>query len=309
MNRPLDYRTDFYSLGITLYRMLTGQLPFAANDPLEWAHCHIARSPPPPRDIAPTVPQPVSDIVMKLLAKLPEERYQSAHGLQVRLDRCLAQWQASGRIESFPLGAADRSDRFQIPHKLYGRDRETALLLAAFDRMAVTGEAAVVTISGYSGIGKSSLVHELHKPIVPARGYFIAGKFDQYMRDIPYATLTQAFRGMVQQLLAESEARIANWRHEIQEAVGVNGQLIINVLPQMELIIGKQAPVPDLPPVEAQHRFRMVFRQFLACLRAKGIRSYSSWMTFSGLTYPARRSSSMCFRNGHPLPAADRRLP
>jgi len=269
MNRPVDYRTDFYSLGITLYRMLIGKLPFTANDPLEWAHCHIARTPPPPHAIAPTVPQPVSDIVMKLLAKLPEERYQSAHGLQVDLDRCLAQWQASGCIESFPLGAADRSDRFQIPHKLYGRNREITLLLAAFDHMAATGEAAMVTISGYSGIGKSSLVHELHKPIVPARGYFIAGKFDQYMRDIPYATLTQAFRGMVQQLLAESEARIANWRHKIQEAVGVNGQLIINVLPQIELIIGKQAPVPDLPPVEAQHRFRMVFRQFLGVFTRK----------------------------------------
>ena len=269
MNRPVDYRTDFYSLGITLYRMLTRELPFTANDPLEWTHCHIARTPPPPHAIAPTVPQPVSDIVMKLLAKLPEERYQSAHGLQVDLDRCLAQWQASGCIESFPLGAADRSDRFQIPHKLYGRDREITLLLAAFDHMAATGEATMVTISGYSGIGKSSLVHELHKPIVPARGYFIAGKFDQYMRDIPYATLTQAFRGMVQQLLAESEARIANWRHEIQEAVGGNGQLIINVLPQIELIIGKQAPVPDLPPVEAQHRFRMVFRQFLSVFTRK----------------------------------------
>ena len=264
MNRPVDYRTDFYSLGIMLYRMLTGQLPFQGNDPLEWMHCHVARSPPPPHDIAPDIPEAVSAIVLKLLAKLPEERYQSAHGLQADLERCLAQWQACGRIEPFPLGTEDDSERFHIPHKLYGREQETATLLAAFDHMAATGDAALVTVSGYSGIGKSSLVHELHQPIVRERGYFIAGKFDQLMRDIPYATLTQAFRDLVQQLLAESEARIADWRQRIQAAVGANGQLIIDVLPQVELIIGKQPPVPPLPPTEAQNRFRLVFQRFIA---------------------------------------------
>ena len=264
MNCPVDYRTDFYSLGITLYQMLTGRLPFQGNDPLEWMHCHIARTPLPPRELAPAIPEAVSDIVLKLLAKLPEDRYQSAHGLLADLEHCLAQWQAAGHIEPFPLGAEDVSSRFHIPHRLYGRERETKALQAAFDRMTATGEAALVTVSGYAGIGKSALVHELHKPIVRERGYFISGKFDQLMRDIPYATLTQAFRDLVQQLLAESEARIADWRQQIQAAVGVNGQLIVDVLPQVELIIGKQSPVPALPPAEAQSRFRMVLQRFMA---------------------------------------------
>ena len=269
MNRPVDYRTDFYSLGIMLYRMLTGRLPFIADDPLEWTHCHIARMPPPLVEVSSDVPQPVSDIVMKLLAKLPEDRYQSAHGLQVDLDRCLAQWQTEGRIQPFPLGAEDVSDRFQIPHRLYGRDPEIATLLEAFDRVAASGQPALVTVSGYSGIGKSSLVHEVHKPIARERGAFIAGKFDQYQRDIPYATLTQAFRTLVQQLLAESDVRVAHWRQQIHAAVGANGQLIVDVLPQVELIVGPQAPVPALPPAGAQSRFRLVFQQFIAVFARK----------------------------------------
>ncbi|WP_334190074.1 AAA family ATPase [Noviherbaspirillum sp.] len=269
MNRAVDYRTDFYSFGITLYRMLTGQLPFSADDPLEWAHCHIARTAKPPCDIAPDVPRPVSDIVMKLLAKLPEDRYQSMDGLQADLDLCLAQWQSSGYIAPFQLGAQDASDRFQIPHKLYGREQERAALLKAFDRMAATGRPVLVTVSGYSGVGKSALVGELHQPIMEKRGYFISGKFDQYQRDIPYATLTQAFRELVQQLLAESEVHIAGWRKRILEAVGVNGRLIVDVLPQIELIIGQQALVPALPPSQAEHRFRMAFRQFISVFTRK----------------------------------------
>ncbi|OXC74257.1 Signal transduction histidine kinase CheA [Caballeronia sordidicola] len=263
MNRPVDYRTDFYSTGVLLYRMLTGQLPFQARDPLEWTHCHIARIPAPPSEIAHEVPRPVSDIVMRLLAKLPEDRYQSAHGLLADLDRCLAQQQALGRIEPFPLGADDIPQRFQVPLKLYGRGPEVERLLGAFERMAATGQAALATVSGYSGIGKSSLVDALRKPIVAKHGYFIAGKFDQYQCDIPYATLTHGFRELVRQLLAESEARVAGWRQQIQSEVGVNGQLVVDVLPQLELIVGPQPPVSPLPPVEAQSRFRMVFRQFV----------------------------------------------
>jgi PAS domain S-box-containing protein len=263
MNRHVDCRTDFYSMGVLLYRMLTGQLPFQANDPLEWAHCHIARLPPPPNAIVPEVPQPVSDIVMKLLAKLPEDRYQSGYGLRADLERCLAQWLASGRIEPFPLGVEDIPERFQVPRKLYGRDEETKRLLDAFEQMMEAGKAALAIVSGYSGIGKSALVDALREPIVAKHGYFISGKFDQYQRDIPYATFTQAFRELVRQLLAESEARIAGWRQQIQAAVGGNGQLIVDLLPQIELIVGPQLPVPVLPPNEAQNRLRMVFRQFV----------------------------------------------
>jgi len=264
MNRPVDYRTDLYSLGMLLYRMLAGQLPFQGKDPLEWAHCHAARLPPPLRDIAPAVPQSVADIVMRLLAKLPEDRYQSARGLQADLEQCLAQWQACGRIEPFVLGTEDVSDRIQIPQKLYGREKEMAQFLAAFDHMTVSGQAALVTVAGYSGVGKSALVGELRQPVIAKHGYFISGKFDQYQRDIPYAPLMQALRELVQQLLAESEERIAQWRQQIQAAVGSNGQVIVDVLPQVELIIGKQAPVPPLPPTEARNRFQMVFQQFVA---------------------------------------------
>ena len=269
MNRPVDYRTDFYSLGVLLYRMLSGQLPFQGKDPLEWAHCHVARLPPPLRDIAPKVPQPVADIVMRLLAKLPEDRYQSARGLQADLDRCLAQWEAGGCIAPFLLGTEDVPDRLQIPRKLYGREKEIAQFLAAFNHMTESGQATLVTVAGYSGIGKSALVGEVRQPIIEKRGYFIAGKFDQYQRDIPYAPLTQAFRELVQQLLAESEERIAGWGQQIQAALGSNGQLIVDVLPQVELIIGKQAPVPALSSTEEQHRFQMAFQKFVAVFSRK----------------------------------------
>jgi PAS domain S-box-containing protein len=263
MNRTVDYRTDYYSMGVLLYRLLTGQLPFQASDPPEWTHCHIARVALAPAKIAPEVPQAVSDIVMKLLAKLPEDRYQSAHGLRADLERCLTQWLADGRIEPFPPGAQDVPARFQVPHKLYGRDAEVGRLFGAFEQMVATGQVALATVSGYSGVGKSELVDAVRKPIFARRGYFAAGKFDQYQRDVPYVTLTQAFRELVQQLLAESDSHVAGWRRQIQAAVGVNGQLIVDVLPQVELIIGPQPPVPALPPTEAQNRFRMVFRQFV----------------------------------------------
>ena len=267
MNRSTDARSDLYSVGVTLYEIFTGALPFAANDPLGWVHCHIARQPTPPGNRA-AVPDPLSAIVMKLLAKNPEERYQTASGLEADLRRCLEEWQSHGRIDPFPLGAHDCSDRLLIPEKLYGREREIAALLAAFDRV-IQGTPELVLVSGYSGVGKSSVVNELHKAIVPVRGLFAAGKFDQYKRDVPYASLAQAFQTLIRQILVESEAEVERWRGSLQEAVGPNGQLIVNLIPELEFIIGKQPPVADLPPREAQNRFQLVFRRFLGAFARK----------------------------------------
>ena len=223
----------------------------------------------PPDERVAGVPGPLSAIVMKLLAKTAEERYQTAAGVEADLRRCLAEWESHGRIDPFPLGAHDVSDRLLIPEKLYGREREIDTLLASFDRVVANGTSELVLVSGYSGIGKSSVVNELHKALVPPRGLFASGKFDQYKRDIPYATLGQAFQSLVRSLLTQSEEELGRWREALREALGPNGQLIVNLVPELELVIGKQPPVPDLPPQDAQNRFQMVFRRFLGVFARK----------------------------------------
>ncbi|WP_437719082.1 AAA family ATPase [Sorangium sp. So ce448] len=263
MNRGIDGRADLYALGVTFHEMLTGRLPFEAQDPLEWVHCHVARLPPAPSALVPELPEVLSALVLKLLAKMPEDRYQTARGLKHDLERCLSQLRATGRIEPFSLGERDVSGRFEIPRKLYGREGDVAALRCAFDRVVATGSPELVLISGYSGIGKSSLVQELYRPIVRERALFLSGKFDQHRRDIPYSTLVQAFRELVLEILAESEDRIAACRRRLLGALGSNGQLIVDVIPQIELILGRQRPVPELPPIEAQSRFRVVFRHFI----------------------------------------------
>ncbi|OWK26515.1 hypothetical protein AJ87_05325 [Rhizobium yanglingense] len=211
MNRSIDARSDLYALGVTFYQMLTGVLPFTAADPMEWVHCHIARQPVPPTERLKEIPAAVSAIVMKLLAKMAEERYQTAGGVEHDLSRCLSQWEVQCRIDAFPLGERDIPDRVLIPEKLYGREREVETLLTAFDRVVLSGAPELVLVSGYSGIGKSAVVNELHKVLVPPRGLFASGKFDQYKHDIPYATLAQAFQGLLKGLLAKSEADLAPW--------------------------------------------------------------------------------------------------
>ena len=263
MNRSIDARSDLYALGVTLYQMLTGSLPFTAADPMEWVHCHIARKPVPPCERLETVPATVSAIILKLLAKTAEERYQTAAGVEYDLRRCLAASKARHRIDAFPLGQRDTPDRLLIPERLYGREREVETLLASFDRIVKSGAPELVLVSGYSGIGKSSVVHELHKALVPPRGLFASGKFDQYKRNIPYSTLVQASQSLVRLLLGKSETELASWRETLLEALGPNGRLMVDLVPELNLVIGEQPPVPELSPQDAQRRFQLVFRRFI----------------------------------------------
>src|SRR3984893_13746083 len=263
MNRSIDSRSDLYSLGVTFYQLLTGSLPFTASDPMEWVHCHIAKQPVPPCERLESVPAPVSAIIMKLLAKTAEERYQTAAGVESNLRRCLAGWENRGRIDGFPLGEDDTPDRLLLPEKLYGRASEIHTLLASFDRIVAKGTPELVLVSGYSGIGKSSVVNELHKVLVPPRGLFASGKFDQYKREIPYATLAQAFQSLVRPLLSKPEAELRIWHDALCEALGPNGLLIVDLVPELKHIIGEQAPVSVLAPQDAQRRFQMVLRRFI----------------------------------------------
>jgi PAS domain S-box-containing protein len=263
MNRSTDSRSDLYSLGVTLYQMLTGSLPFTATDPMEWVHCHIARKPAPPGDRLENVPAAVSRIIMKLLAKMAEERYQTAAGAERDLRHCLAEWESQHRIDEFPLGQHDAPDRLLIPEKLYGRAREVETLLASFGRIVESGVPELVLVSGYSGVGKSSVVNELHKVQVQAGGLFASGKFDQHKRDVPYATLAQAFQSLVRPLLGKSDTELSGWHRDFLEALGPNGQLIVDLVPELELIICEQLPVPELPPQQAQGRFQEVLKRFI----------------------------------------------
>ncbi|MBD0386902.1 MAG: serine/threonine-protein kinase PknK, partial [Nostoc sp. C3-bin3] len=272
MNRSLDYRTDFYSLGVTFYQLLTHLLPFESSDALELIHYHLALEPIPPHFIDPKIPVVVSEIVLKLLAKTAENRYQSAWGIKADLEECLNRLQHTGRIEPFLLGKQDISDKFHIPEKLYGRERELEMLLTAFERIAgkndhklpaSASQVELMLIAGYSGIGKSVLVQEIYKPITQQRGYFVSGKFDQYQRNIPYFAIAQALESLIKQLLTEDEVQLCQWRENLLAALGSNSRVITQVIPALELIVGNHPELPVLPPEEAQNRFQQVFQNFI----------------------------------------------
>ncbi|MEG4866838.1 MULTISPECIES: trifunctional serine/threonine-protein kinase/ATP-binding protein/sensor histidine kinase [unclassified Microcoleus] len=262
MNRTLDYRSDFYSLGVTFYEMLTGQLPFDSVDAMELIHCHIAKNPIPLHQLNPELPLTLANIVTKLLAKNAEDRYQSSLGLKADLEECLTQLQTTGTIEDFIPGRVDKTGQFLIPQKLYGREAEVETLLQAFDRVSL-GQTEMMLVSGYSGIGKTCVIQEIHKPIIRQRGYFISGKFDQFKRDIPYAAITQAFQELIRQLLTQNSEEIAVWKEKLLVALGENGQIIIDVIPEVELIIGKQPEVSQLGSTETQNLFNRIFQQFI----------------------------------------------
>ncbi|BAZ38419.1 two-component hybrid sensor and regulator [Calothrix sp. NIES-4101] len=262
MNRGIDYRTDFYSLGVTFYELLTGELPFASNDPMELLHCHIAKAPRLIHEINPQIPAVLSEIVSKLMAKNAEDRYQSALGLRFDLEKCLYQLQETGEIQDFEIAEKDVCDRFVIPEKLYGREQEVSSLLTAFDRVnKETSE--LILVGGFSGIGKTAVVNEVHKPIVQQRGYFIKGKFDQFNRNSPLSAFVQAFRDLMGQLLSESDIQLQAWKTRLLQALGENGQVIIDVIPELERIIGKQPQSLELFGNAAQNRFNLLFQKFI----------------------------------------------
>ena len=264
MNRSIDSRSDLYSLGVILYQMLTGTLPFVASDPLELVHCHIARLPVPPRERGNGVPEPLSAIILKLLAKSPEERYQTATGLEADLKRCLHDWRFFGRIDSFVIGANDIPNHLTISQKIYGREHERKSLFEAFERVIRNGSPEVVLVSGYSGTGKSSLINELQKATLLPGGILISGKFDQHKQDIPYATITQALQNLVRQLLSREDSALAYWRDALRDAVGTNAELLANIIPELELLIDKPPPAPELFGQDADNRFLSAFQAFLS---------------------------------------------
>ncbi|MEH2261904.1 trifunctional serine/threonine-protein kinase/ATP-binding protein/sensor histidine kinase [Nostoc sp.] len=268
MNRGIDYRTDFYSLGVTFYELLTGELPFQSEDAMELVHCHLAKSATLVDEINSAIPSVLSAIVSKLMAKNAEDRYQSALGLKYDLENCLIQLKETSKIEDFPIAQRDMCDRFIIPDKLYGRKNEVQSLLKAFYRVA-SGSSELILVAGFSGIGKTAVVNEVHKPITRQRGYFIKGKYDQFNRNIPFSAFVQAFRSLMGQLLSASDVEIARWKKQILAAVGENGQVLIEVIPELEHIIGSQPPVVELVGSASQNRFNLLFGKFIQVFTKK----------------------------------------
>jgi predicted ATPase/serine/threonine protein kinase/class 3 adenylate cyclase len=262
MNRDVDYRTDYYSLGVSFYQMLTGQLPFLANDALEWVHCHISRQPRAPHEINKEIPKVISDIITKLISKNAEDRYQTSKGLVIDLEKCRDEINKGSINFSFDIAQSDKSRQFQIPQKLYGRENELQKLKSYFEN-ARHGSVEFCLVSGYSGVGKSVLILELGRSIVQKGGYLINGKFEQFRQNAAYVALAHAFRDLIRQLLGEPKSSLDIWKDKIIKVLGSNAQIITDLIPELEIIIGKQPPVQELPPAEAQNRFSILFLNFV----------------------------------------------
>ncbi len=268
MNRSIDYRTDLYSLGVTFYEMLTRKLPFKSNDPMEMIHAHIAITPAPPIRHSPDIPVVISDIIIKLLFKNAEERYQSCFGLMEDLKECMKQLKEKGRIEPFELFKNDISGKFTIPEKLYGREKEIESLISTLERVS-KGTKEFTLITGPPGIGKSALISELHKPVVAQKGYFITGQYERLKKDEPYSGIIRAFQGLARQLLSESEERLKQWKINLLKALGPNGRVITDIIPEIALIIGQQPPLADIGPEQAKNRFNYIFETFITLFATK----------------------------------------
>ncbi len=260
--RSVDFRTDFYALGETLYELLTGRPPFESEDPAELIECHLGKDPVPPSALYPEIPQVVSRIVLKLMAKSPERRFQSAGGIKADLERCLSQLRETGKIEDFEIASRDFSTRLMITEKFFGRERELRQLTEAFEQ-ACQGQSVLFLIAGFSGVGKTSLVRQLFPTLTVKRGFFLSGKFDRFGRSRPYKALLDALQQLVQYLMGESEQRLAAWKARILAALRPNAGVMTEMLPDLALLIGPQpAPVP-LSHRESQNRFDLVFQNFL----------------------------------------------
>ncbi|MCP4132904.1 MAG: AAA family ATPase [bacterium] len=259
INRSVDYRTDLYSLGAVFYHLITGEVPFISTDPMEMIHSHIARSPQAPAEKNPGIPLMISNIIMKLLSKTVEERYLNSFGLMADLQECLKQLRDNGKIETFTTGRKDHPVKYMEPEELIGREEEIDFLIRSFDE-----NAGILLVSGPPGIGKTVLINEIRKPVTARRGYFISGKYDLLNRDMPYIGMIRAFRGLVRQILSESETAILQWKENLLKVLGPNGKVITDIIPEVEFIIGEQPGLAELEPEESKNRFNLVFGNFTA---------------------------------------------